>query len=143
MSGPPLRVLFLCTHNSARSQMAEGLLRTRGRDRYHVASAGTAATTVRDEAVAVMREIGIDIAGQRSKLLDRFVDEPWDFVVTVCDAAAEACPVFPGAATRLHWSFPDPSLVRGAHEERLAAFRAVRDAIDERIRREFVATSSV
>lgn len=127
------RVLFLCTHNSARSQMAEGLLRTLGGNRFDVFSAGTEATRVRPEAIEVMREIGIDISGQSSKTLERYLDLPFDLVVTVCDAAAESCPVFLGAKQRLHWSFPDPSAVDGSEGPRLDAFRAVRDAIRDRI----------
>jgi len=129
----PTRVLFLCTHNSARSQMAEGLLRALGGDRFEVASAGTEATAVRPEAFAVMREIGIDLSGQTSKTLERYLDKPFDLVITVCDAAAESCPVFLGARRRLHWSFPDPSAVQGSEAERLAVFRNVRDAIRLRI----------
>ncbi len=128
----PMRVLFLCTHNSARSQMAEGLLRAWG-DRFDVYSAGTEATAVRPEAVAVMRELGIDLSGQTSKTLERYLDRPFDLVITVCDAAAESCPVFLGARRRLHWSFPDPSAVQGSEAERLAVFRNVRDAIRRRI----------
>ncbi|HEX2742399.1 MAG TPA: arsenate reductase ArsC, partial [Rubrobacter sp.] len=130
-SGDRLRVLFLCTHNSARSQMAEGLLRDMAGDRFEVFSAGTEATLVRDEAISVMAEIGVDISAQESKTLERYISEPFDLVVTVCDDANEACPVFPGARDRLHWSFPDPSRVKG--EERLAAFRKVRDEIQARI----------
>ncbi len=111
------RVLFLCTHNSARSQMAEGYLRHLAGDRFEVASAGTEARGVHPSAVRVMAEDGIDISGQRAKTLDRFVKETWDYVVTVCDSANEACPLFPRAATRLHWSFDDPSRARGSDEE--------------------------
>ena len=132
------RVLFLCTHNSARSQMAEGLLRARAGDRFEVASAGTVATAVRPEAVQVLRELGIDISSQTSKTLDRYLAEHWDCVITVCDDANESCPIFPGAALRLHWSFPDPSRGDGDDEVRLAAFRAVRDALDARIRTELL-----
>ncbi len=99
------RVLFLCTHNSARSQMAEGLLRHLAGDRFEVMSAGTEATFVRQEAQAAMAELGVDISGQESKTLERYLGEPLDYVVTVCDAANEACPVFPGGKRRLHWSF--------------------------------------
>lgn len=130
---PPERVLFLCTHNSARSQMAEGLLRVLGGVRFAAFSAGTEATRVRPEAIAVMAEIGIDISRQESKTLERYLEQPFDAVVTVCDAANEACPVFFGARTRLHWSFSDPSLVTGDEDERLAVFRQVRDAIKDRI----------
>lgn len=134
----PMRVLFLCTHNSSRSQMAEGFLRVLGGPRFTVFSAGTEARSVHPLAVRVMAERGIDIgeaAGHRSKHMREFADvPPMDLVVTVCDSAAEACPVFPGARRQEHWSFPDPSEVTGSDEERLAAFRAVRDAIEARIR---------
>jgi arsenate reductase len=135
-AGDRLRVLFLCTHNSARSQMAEGLLRDMAGDRFEVFSAGTEATRVRPEAISVMAEIGVDISGQESKTLERYIDEPFDHVVTVCDDANEACPIFPGARERLHWSFPDPSRAEG--EERLAVFRKVRDEIRTRIEGELV-----
>jgi arsenate reductase len=128
-----MRVLFLCTHNSARSQMAEGLLRHRGGARFEVHSAGTEATLVRPLAIAAMAELGIDIADQESKTLDRYLGEPFDAVITVCDQAAEACPVFAGAKRRLHWSFPDPSKATGSPAEQLAVYRQVRDAIDRRI----------
>jgi arsenate reductase len=127
------RVLFLCTHNSARSQMAEGLLRDLAGDRFEAMSAGTEATHVRPLAVSAMEEIGVDISGQESKTLDRYVEEPFDHVITVCDDANEACPFFPGARNRLHWSFEDPSRAEGSEEERLAVFRSVRDRIRERI----------
>jgi arsenate reductase len=134
------RVLFICTHNSARSQMAEGYLRHIAGDRFEVHSAGTEATAVRPEAIAVMAEIGVDISGQTSKTLDRYVDQPWDYVITVCDDANEACPVFPGAQQRSHWSFPDPSKASGSDEERLAVFRDVRDRIVRRVRMLALAT---
>src|SRR3954468_24199334 len=104
------RVLFLCTHNSARSQMAEGYVRHRYGDRFAAFSAGTEATVVRPLAIRAMAELGIDVAGQWSKTLDRYVHEPWDCVITVCDAANQACPLFPGGRVRLHWSVPDPSV---------------------------------
>jgi arsenate reductase len=129
-----MHVLFVCTHNSARSQMAEGMLRAWGAGRFEVESAGTEATHVRPEAIAVMAEIGIDIAGQESKTLERFLGRPFDRVITVCDDAREACPVFPGATQTMHWSFPDPSAASGSEDERLAVFRSVRDEIAERIR---------
>lgn len=133
----PMRVLFLCTHNSSRSQMAEGLLRARGGTRYRVFSAGTHPRAVHPLAVRAMAEIGIDIseaAGHRAKSLDEFADQPpLDLVVTVCDDAAEECPFFPGARRQVHWGFPDPSAATGTEEQRLAAFRAVRDAIAARI----------
>ena len=123
------RVLFLCTHNSARSQMAEGLLRQMAGDRFESFSAGTEATRVRPEAVEVMREIGADISAQESKTLDRFLGDSFELVVTVCDDANEACPTFPGAMERLHWSLPDPAAVAGDEHLRLEAFRSVRDRI--------------
>jgi arsenate reductase (thioredoxin) len=134
------RVLFLCTHNSARSQMAEGLLRHLGGDRFEAYSAGTEATQVRPQAIEAMRELDIDIAGQESKTLDRFLGggEPFDAVITVCDQAAEACPVFPGAKRRLHWSFPDPSKATGTRDEQLAVYRQVRDDIARRIKSELL-----
>jgi len=133
------RALFVCTHNSARSQMAEGFLRHLAGERFEAMSAGTEATEVRPEAVEVMREVGVDISRQESKTLERYLGEPFDYVITVCDQANEACPVFPGAGKRLHWSFPDPSAARGGEEERLAVFREVRDRIRERIERELLA----
>src|SRR5215207_9367444 len=130
------RVLFLCTHNSARSQMAEGLLRHLAGDRFDACSAGTEATRVRPLAIRAMAELGIDISTQESKTLDRYLGEPFDAVVTVCDQAAEACPVFPGAKRRLHWSFPDPSKAQGNEAEQLAVYREVRDDIRRHIERE-------
>ena len=127
------RVLFLCTHNSARSQMAEGLLRHFGGDRFEVFSAGTVKTAVRPEAVAVMDEIGVDISGQTSKTLEQFLGLPFDAVITVCDDANDACPVFPGARDRVHWSIPDPSAVEGSERDRMEAFRAARDDLRGRI----------
>ena len=129
-----LRVLFLCTHNAARSQMAEGFLRAMGGVRMEVASAGTEKTRVHPLAIQAMRERGIDISEHESKTLDRFLDEPWDHVITVCDHAHESCPVFPRASHRLHWSFEDPSRAAGTDEERLQVFRRIRDEISERIR---------
>lgn len=134
----PLRVLFLCTHNSARSQMAEGLLRALGGGRYEVFSAGTVATRVRSEAISAMQELGIDIGGQESKTLERYLREPFDEVITVCDSANESCPVFPGARHRRHWSIDDPSGVQGTDEARLAAFRRARDALRRRITAELL-----
>lgn len=132
----PIRVLFLCTHNSSRSQMAEGLLRARGGKHFEVDSAGTHPREVHPLAIRAMREIGIDIseaAGYHAKSLDAFRGQPVDLVVTVCDEAAEECPYFPGARHQVHWGFPDPSAAGGAEDERLAVFRAVRDAIAARI----------
>ena len=135
------KVLFLCTHNSARSQMAEELLRHLAGDRFEVMSAGTEATHVRPLAVRAMKELEIDISGQESKTLDSYLGKPFDYVVTVCDEANEACPVFPGAKRRLHWSFEDPSQATGDEEERLEVFRMVRDEIKERIEGELVGES--
>lgn len=132
------RVLFLCTHNSARSQMAEGLLRHLAGDRFEAMSAGTEATRVRPLAVRAMEEIGIDVLGQESKTLEQYLHEPFDYVITVCDDANEACPFFPGAANRLHWSFEDPSKAEGSEEEQLVVFRSVRDRLRRRIEEELV-----
>lgn len=124
-----LRVLFLCTHNSARSQMAEGWLRRLAGDRHEVHSAGTGASHVRPLAIRAMAEVGVDISGHESKTLDRYLNQSWDYVITVCDAANASCPVFSGGRRRLHWSFPDPSKATGNEAEQLAAYRQVRDAI--------------
>jgi arsenate reductase len=127
------RVLFLCTHNSARSQMAEGLLRGMAGDRFEVASAGTEATVVHPLAVRAMADVGIDVSRHTSKTVDTLLDRPWDHVITVCDSANERCPVFPKKTHRLHWSFPDPSQATGGSEDRLNVFRRVRDAIRARL----------
>jgi len=127
------RVLFLCTGNSARSQMAEGLLRDLAGDRFEVFSAGTIASFVRPQAIAVMNEIGIDISGHRSKSADEFLDDEFDYVITVCDHANQRCPVFAGPAKRLHWSIDDP-VISGSENEQLAAFRRARDDLYQRIR---------
>jgi arsenate reductase len=132
------RVLFLCTHNSARSQMAEGLLRHLAGDRFEAYSAGTEATQVRPLAIRAMAELGIDISQQRSKTLERYLSEPFDLVVTVCDRANESCPILPGTKQRLHWSFPDPSGASGTEDEQLAVYRQVRDAIHARITRDLL-----
>jgi arsenate reductase len=131
-------VLFLCTHNSARSQMAEGLLRNLAGDRVEVMSAGTEAIHIRPLAVRAMDELGIDISGQESKTLERYLGNPFDYVITVCDEANEACPVFPEARRRLHWSFEDPAQATGSEEERLRVFQSVRDEIRERIEGELL-----
>lgn len=128
------RVLILCTGNSARSQMAEGILRHVAAGRFDVYSAGTIASFVRPQAIAAMAEIGIDISGHRSKCLDEFHDTAFDYVITVCDNANETCPVFPGPAKRIHWSFDDPAEAVGSDEQQLAMFRRVRDEIAERLR---------
>ena len=128
------RVLFLCTHNSARSQMAEGFLRAMAGDRFEIASAGTEATRVHPLAIRAMEEVGISLAGHTSKTLDRFQGQPWDYVVTVCDSANERCPAFHAPTRRIHWSFDDPSRATGAEEERLEVFRKVRDELLARLR---------
>ena len=128
------RILILCTGNSARSQMAEGVMRHESRGSIEVFSAGTKPSGLRAEAVAVMKEIGIDISGGRSKSVDEFRGQAFDYVITVCDNAAESCPVFPGATERLHWPFEDPAAVEGTRDEREAAFRKVRDQIRLKIR---------
>jgi arsenate reductase len=124
------RVVFLCGHNSARSQMAEGFLRTYGGDRFAAESAGTVASELHPLAVRAMAEIGIDISAQRSTSVEE-LSGGFDVCVTVCDAN---CPIPPGADLQLRWRFPDPALARGTEEERLAAFRVVRDGIGKRVR---------
>ncbi|HSP69917.1 MAG TPA: arsenate reductase ArsC [Bryobacteraceae bacterium] len=128
------RVLILCTGNSARSQMAEGLLRHDAGERFEVFSAGTHPTRVRPEAIAVMRELGIDISAHRSKSVDEFVGQPFDYVLTVCDHARENCPVFPGKTVTIHRNFEDPAALEGSEEQRLALFRRVRDEIRRYLR---------
>jgi arsenate reductase len=127
--GDKKRVLILCTGNSARSQMAEGLLRHDAGKRFEVESAGTKPSSVRPEAIAVMRELGIDISGHRSKPVEEFEGQRFDFVVTVCDSARESCPVFFGPAKMLHHSFEDPAALDGSEAKRLAAFRRVREQL--------------
>ena len=134
----PTRVLFLCTHNSARSQMAEGLLRALGGDRFEAHSAGVVATEVRPLAIRAMAERGIDITAQSSKALAAYEGQAFDAAVTVCDEAREACPFFPGARRQLHWSFDDPSAAQGSEDDRLAVYRRVRDEIEARIRTELL-----
>lgn len=136
----PTRVLFMCTHNSARSQMAEGYLNALGGDRFEAQSAGAEARGVHPLAIQAMAEEGINVAMHESKTIDRFLAQPFDLVITVCDDAAEACPVLPGAGRRMHWSFPDPSKVTGDDDQRYAAFVRVRDAIRERITQELLAS---
>lgn len=128
------RVLILCTGNSARSQMAEGLLRKMADDYVEVASAGVAPTSVRPEAVEAMSEVGIDISNHRSKSIDQFLGEAFDYVITVCDNANEQCPVFPGNTHRIHWSFDDPAAATGNDEDKLTVFRRVRNEIQQRLR---------
>ena len=131
------RVLFLCTHNSARSQMAEGFLRSMAGDRFEVASAGTEATCVHPLAIRAMAEVGVDLGSHTSKVVDTLADQPWDHVITVCDSANESCPIFPGKTTRLHWSFPDPAALPDGLEK-AAAFRDVRDQLRRRIEEEIM-----
>ena len=128
------KVLVLCTGNSARSQMAEGFFRHEGGAQYEIFSAGTKPSFVRPEAIAVMREIGIDISGHRSKSVAEFDGQSFDYVVTVCDNARDNCPLFPSGTVRLHWSFEDPAAVEGTEAGRLAAFRRIRDQIHERVK---------
>jgi arsenate reductase (thioredoxin) len=130
---PKQRVLVLCTGNSARSQMAEGFLRHEAGDRFDVFSAGTKPSCVRPEAIAAMGEVGIDISAHRSKSVEEFVGQEFDYVITVCDHAREACPVFPGRPHKIHWSLPDPAAVKGPEPVRMVAFRDVRDRIRGRI----------
>jgi len=130
----PIRVLFLCTHNSSRSQMAEGLLQMRGEAAFAVFSAGTEPRVVHPLAIKAMQELGIDISGHTAKGIAIFAAQPaMDLVITVCDEAQEACPFFPNARKQVHWGFPDPSRVTGREEERLAAFRHIRDLIAMKI----------
>lgn len=128
------RVLILCTGNSARSQMAEGILRHDGGDVFEVASAGMEASFVRPQAIKVMSEIGIDITDHRSKSVDEFRGQEFDYLITVCDNASERCPVFPGNVKRIDWSFDDPAAVTGEEETKLENFRRVRDEIRARLR---------
>ena len=137
------RVLILCTGNSARSQMAEGLLRHMIGERVDVVSAGVAPTQVRREAIDAMREIGIDISSQRSKSVAEFAGQHFDYVVTVCDKANQQCPMFPGKSERIHWSIEDPAEVGGDAEIKLAAFRRARDILQERLRNWISKTNSL
>ncbi len=135
------RVLVLCTGNSARSQMAEGLLRSMAADRFEVFSAGTRPAGLNPLAVAAMGEIGIDISRHHSKSVEEFSRQSFDYVITVCDSAKESCPIFPGAVERLHYSFEDPAAAHRSEQDRLAVFRRVRDQIGERLR-EFARSNS-
>jgi arsenate reductase (thioredoxin) len=138
----PQRVLILCTGNSARSQMAEGLLRTIGGERFEVFSAGVKPSAVRPEAIQAMKEIGIDISGHRSKSVDEFAGQQFDAVITVCDNAKETCPLFPGKTQKIHQSFQDPPAPgESSAEETISIFRRVRDEIQEWMNR-FVASSA-
>ncbi len=125
------RVLILCTANSARSQMAEGLLRYLAGDALEVFSAGAKPSVVNPFAIQAMHQRGIDISQHRSKHLNEFLNDAFDYVLTVCDAAAETCPVFPGKAQRVHWSFPDPAAVEGSDDDKLASFIQVRDSLEK------------
>ncbi len=130
----PIRVLFVCTHNSARSQIAEALLERYGGDDFEARSAGTEATRVNPYAVRVLAELGIDWAAARSKVITEFLDQQFDYVVTVCDRARETCPVFPGSQNTLHWGLDDPSEVGGTEEQKLAAFRRTQVEVSSRLR---------
>lgn len=132
-----IKVLFICTHNSARSQMAEGLLNHYFNDSYIGFSAGTKPTIVNPIAIEVMKEIGIDISKHRSKSVLEFKGEKFDYVITVCDSAKENCPFFPGAKEYIHQSFEDPSSFEGNYEEKLNKFRKVRDEIKNFIFKKF------
>ena len=134
------RVLFVCIHNSARSQMAEGMLRAWAGDRFEVASGGTEASVVRPEAIAVMAELGIDISGHASKTIERFMGQPWDWLIPVCEEACEACPYVPGARAVLRWSFDDPAAAAGSEEQRLGEFRRVRDELASQVHAFIAAT---
>jgi arsenate reductase len=129
----PQRVLFACTHNSARSQMAEAMVNAWGGGRFEAHSAGTEATSIRPETFEVMAEIGLDLAGQWSKTTDAFRGQSFDWFITVCDDAHESCPYFPGVPRSIHWSVDDPSGAPGSPQTRLAAFRAARDDLRERV----------
>lgn len=125
------KFLFVCTHNSSRSQMAEGLLRTHYSERFDALSAGTAPSGVHPFAIAAMGELGIDISGHTSQHINDFAGQEMAYVVTICDHAKENCPYFPATRKNFHYSFPDPSAVEGTDAEKLAAFRTVRDAIKQ------------
>ena len=131
------RILFVCTHNSARSQMAEGMADTLFSDRFQAFSAGTEPGEVNANAVAVMLEIGIDISHHESKSVTEFLNQSFDYVITVCDNAREACPFFPGGKEHLHKSFEDPAAFQGSQAETLAIFRRIRDEIQEWVQKEF------
>lgn len=128
------RVLFLCTHNAARSQMAEAILRDLTKGTVDVYSAGNEPTEVHPLAIRALRDMGIDITGQRSKHVDEFAGQPFDYVITLCDSAREVCPIFPGHPERIHWGFPDPGAVEGTDEVRLAAFKQTATELSMRLR---------
>ncbi len=130
-----IRVLFLCTHNQARSQMAEGILRHIGKDRYEVFSAGSEpAEQVHPMAVNALKEVGILISQQKPKNLEMYLDQEFDYVVTTCDRANETCPTFPGDPERIHWSLPDPSAFEGSVKEQQAFFNQLAMELQTRIR---------
>jgi arsenate reductase len=133
LEGGPIRVLFVCTHNSARSQMAEVLLRRRGGEAFEAHSAGTEVSRVNPLTLRVLSDAGFDTSGLRSKSVTEFLGQRFDYVITVCDRARESCPVFPGSGESLHWGYDDPSEAEGTEEERTAAFRHVFTQISERI----------
>lgn len=135
------RVMFLCTGNSARSQIAEGYLRHLGGERFEVLSAGTEPSVVNPLSLEVMREVGIDLSGHYSKQVADFLGQSFTYLITVCDSAREKCPIFPGAVKRIHWPLADPAAVEGSDEIRRAAFRRTRDEVAERVRA-FLADSS-
>jgi thioredoxin type arsenate reductase len=132
MTGP-IRVLFLCTGNSARSQMAEALLRAQGEGLFETFSAGTHPKGINPLTVKAMEEVGIDVSDHTSKSLDIYLDDEFDYIITVCDSANEACPTFPGDYQRIHWSFDDPAAAQGSEDERLNVFRRVRQEIRQRV----------
>jgi arsenate reductase (thioredoxin) len=134
VAAAPIRVLFVCTHNSARSQIAEALLQRYGGDDFEVFSAGTEATVVNPLAVRVLADLGIDWSHAESKTIDRFLSQQFDYVITVCDRAKATCPVFPGSSNSLHWGLDDPSEVVGTDEERLTAFRRTQTEVSARLR---------
>ena len=129
------RVLILCTGNSCRSQMAEGLLRNLAGDRFEAFSAGTRPTQVNPRAIKAMNELGIDISNHKSQSVENFLNQEFDYVITVCDAARETCPVFPNSKESLHWSFEDPAEAAGSEEEIMKVFRKIRDQIEERLQK--------
>jgi arsenate reductase len=129
------KVLFLCTGNSCRSQMAEGWLRRLGGDQFDVVSAGTHPVGLNPYAVTAMQEVGVDISNHVSERVDPYIDQQFDYVITVCDRAQENCPIFPGASKMLHWGFEDPAKAKGTYEQQMVVFRKIRDEIAERIRR--------
>jgi arsenate reductase len=135
------KVLFLCTGNSARSQIAEGLMKSMGGEQWEVKSAGIISSYVHPLAIRVMDEVGIDISKQTSKSQEQFLKEEFDYIITLCDNAAMACPTFPGQGNRLHWSIEDPAMAIGTMDERVAVFRKARDEIRMKIEELLLSTS--